>query len=91
MSAIAPLHGQRFAVSGMERGWSVSGLDPQEEQLREGMRPGDPGFGEKKGLEPGNYAAFYEGVRDWAGGDAPPPVDPWDAVRVLEVLETARA
>ena len=90
MSAIAPLHDERFRVSGMERGFTVSGLDPQEDQLREGMRPGDPGFGEKKGLERGNYVAFYEGVRDWANGDAPPPVDPWDGVRALEVLETAR-
>lgn len=89
MSAIAPLAGQRFAVSGIERGWSVTGLDPQEDQLRDGMRPGDPGFGEKRGLERGNYVAFYEGVRDWAMGEAAAPVDPWDAVRVLEVLEQA--
>jgi len=91
MSVIAPLHDQRFRVSGMERGFAVSGLDPQEEQLREGMRPGDPGFGEKKGLEPGHYLAFYEGVREWANGGAAAPVDPWDAVRVLEVLEQARS
>jgi predicted dehydrogenase len=90
MSAIAPLHDQRFRVSGMERGFATSGLDPQEEQLREGMRPGDPGFGEKKGLERGNYVAFYEAVRDWANGGGAAPVDPWDAVAVLEVLEQAR-
>ena len=91
MSAVAPLHDQRFRVSGMERGFAVSGLDPQEEQLREGMRPGDSGFGEKKGLAPGHYLAFYEGVREWANGGATAPVDPWDAVRVLEVLEQARS
>jgi predicted dehydrogenase len=90
MSAIAPLSGPRFRVSGMRAGFASDGLDPQENQLREGMRPGDPGFGEKEGLERGNYVAFYEGVRDWARGEAPPPVDPWDAVRVLEVLEQAR-
>jgi scyllo-inositol 2-dehydrogenase (NADP+) len=91
MSAIAPLHGPRFRVSGMESGFACDGLDPQEPQLRDGMRPGDPGFGEVEGLERGNYATFYEGVRDWIAAGAPPPVDPWDAVRVLEVLETARA
>ena len=91
MSAIAPLHGPRFRVSGMESGFACDGLDPQEPQLRDGIRPGDPGFGEVEGLERGNYAAFYEGVRDWIAAGAPPPVDPWDAVRVLEVLETARA
>jgi predicted dehydrogenase len=90
MSAIAPLHGPRFRVSGLARGFSTSGLDPQEEQLRDGMRPGDKGFGEKLGLAHGNYVAFYEGVRDWVQGKAPAPVDPWDGVSVLEVIEQAR-
>ena len=90
MSAIAPLHGPRFRVSGMESGWGCDGLDPQEAQLRDGMRPGDPGFGAVEGLERGNYPAFYEAVRDWARGEAPAPVDPWDGVRVLEILEAAR-
>ena len=90
MSAIAPLHGPRFRVSGMTAGFASDGLDPQEEQLRDGMRPGDPAFGERHGFERGNYVAFYEGVRDWLRGEAPPPVDPWDGVRVLEVLEEAR-
>jgi predicted dehydrogenase len=90
MSAIAPLHGPRFRVSGMLAGFASDGLDPQEDQLRDGMRPGDPGFGEKEGLEAGNYVAFYETVRDWMRGESPPPVDPWDAVRVMEVLEQAR-
>jgi predicted dehydrogenase len=100
MSAIAPLYGPRFRVSGMARGFATDGLDPQEDQLREGMRPGDPGFGEggsgrldgeQIALDRGNYVAFYERVRDWVQGDAPAPVDPWDGVRVLEVLEQARA
>jgi scyllo-inositol 2-dehydrogenase (NADP+) len=91
MSAIAPLHGPRFRVSGLQAGFASDGLDPQEEQLRDGLRPADPGFGESKGVERGNYVAFYEGVRDWARGDAPAPVDPWDGVRVLEILERARA
>jgi predicted dehydrogenase len=90
MSAIAPLHGPRFRVSGMEAGFASDGLDPQEDQLRDGMRPGDPGFGERQGLERGNYVAFYEGVLDWMRGEAPAPVDPWDGVRVLEILEEAR-
>jgi scyllo-inositol 2-dehydrogenase (NADP+) len=90
MSAIAPLHGPRFRVSGTRAGFASDGLDPQEDQLRNGMRPGDPGFGRAEGLEDGNYPAFYEGVRDWVRGDAPPPVDPRDGVRVIEVLEEAR-
>jgi len=91
MSAIAPLHGPRFRVSGLEAGFACDGLDPQEAQLRDGMRPGDPGFGEVEGLERGSYERFYEGVRDWVRGDAPPPVDPADGVRVLEVLEQCRS
>jgi scyllo-inositol 2-dehydrogenase (NADP+) len=106
MSAIAPLHGPRFRVSGMQAGFASDGLDVQEPQLRDGMRPGDPRFGEGGSgwvgadaggtgttvpLERGNYVAFYEGVRDWANGAAPPPVEPGDGVRVLEVLEEARA
>jgi scyllo-inositol 2-dehydrogenase (NADP+) len=111
MSAIAPLNGPRFRVSGMRAGFGCDGLDPQEPQLRDGMRPGDPGFGDGgEGwlradagggghdgggqpiqLERGAYIRFYEAVRDWASGDAAAPVDPWDGVRVLEILEEARA
>jgi scyllo-inositol 2-dehydrogenase (NADP+) len=49
MSAIAPLYGPRFRVSGMAAGFACDGLDPQEAQLRAGMRPGDPGWGEGSG------------------------------------------
>lgn len=100
MSSVAPLHGPRFRVSGLRAGFASDGLDPQEAQLRAGLRPGDAGFGEAPAarlgdrplaLEPGRYADFYAGVRDWARDAAPPPVDPSDSVRVLEVLEAARA
>jgi predicted dehydrogenase len=99
MSAVAPLPGRRFRVSGLRNGFACKGVDPQEAQLREGMRPGDPGFGEAApgrlrdepvALERGRYADFYAGVRNWASGDAAAPVDPADAVRVLELLEDAR-
>jgi scyllo-inositol 2-dehydrogenase (NADP+) len=91
MSAVAPLHGPRFRVSGLAAGFGCDGLDPQEDQLREGMSPGDPGFGQVEGLEPGCYAEYYERVRDWVAGDGPAPVDPADGVRVLEVIEQARS
>jgi predicted dehydrogenase len=90
VSAIAPLHGPRFRVSGLKAGFACDGLDPQEQQLRDGMRPGDPGFGEAPGLEPGRYVDFYVAVREWLLGRAPAPVDPADSVRVLEILEAAR-
>ena len=105
MSAIAPLHGPRFRVSGIAAGFGCDGLDPQEAQLRGGILPGEVGFGEAEApgwlapadaegsrveLERGNYVAFYEGVRDWASGRAAAPVDPMDGVRVLEIIERAR-
>ena len=90
MSAVAPLHGPRFRVSGLKAGFSSDGLDPQEPQLAEGMRPGDPGFGEAEGLEPGVYQRFYEGVRDWLRDDAPVPVDPADSLACMRVLDAAR-
>jgi predicted dehydrogenase len=103
MGSVAPLPGPRFAISGLRGGFAVDGLDPQEPQLKTGMRPGDPGYGERgpgrivreQGaravpLERGRYEDFYAGVRDWLNGDAPPPVDPQDSLAVLRVLEAAR-
>ncbi len=45
MSSVAPLNGPRFRVSGLRAGFASDGLDPQEAQLAEGMRPGDEGYG----------------------------------------------
>jgi predicted dehydrogenase len=90
MSAVAPLHGPRFRVSGLERGFSSDGLDPQEAQLGEGLRPGDPGYGEADGLVPGAYQRFYEGVVAWLRDGAPPPVDPRDSLACMRVLDAAR-
>lgn len=39
---------------------------------------------------PGNYPAFYQGVRDALLAGGPPPVDPGDAVRALRVIEAAQ-
>jgi predicted dehydrogenase len=90
MSAVAPLHGPRFRVSGLKRGFACDGLDPQEAQLAEGMRPGDPGYGEADGLLPGAYERFYEGVVAWLGDAAPAPVDPRDSLAGMRVLDAAR-
>jgi predicted dehydrogenase len=102
--SVAPLHGPRLAVSGLTAGFAVDGLDPQEPQLRDGLRPGDPGYGERDrpgrfadadgerpiAVDPGDYRAFYAGVRDWLNGDAAdPPVDPRESLAGLRVLEAA--
>jgi scyllo-inositol 2-dehydrogenase (NADP+) len=91
MSAIAPLFGPRFRVSGSAAGFASDGLDPQEAQLADGMRPGDPGYGEgPEGILPGAYQRFYEGVVSWLRDGAPAPVDPQDSLACLRVLEAAR-
>ncbi len=68
--------------------------------------PGDPGWGAEPQeawgrlydgagsravpTEPGDYPAFYAGMARALRGEGPPPVDPDDAVAVLEVIEDAR-
>jgi predicted dehydrogenase len=39
----------------------------------------------------GDWSAFYSGLARTVRGEGPPPVDPWDAVASLEVLDAARA
>jgi predicted dehydrogenase len=40
--------------------------------------------------ERGSWSAFYTGFAGAVRGEAPSPVDPWDAVATLEVLDAAR-
>jgi predicted dehydrogenase len=106
-SALVAEPGPRFRVFG-DRGTFVKhGLDSQEEALRAGRKPTDPGFGEEPrerwgrlvvGGEqrevptgPGSYASFYSGVARSLHEAASPPVDPLDAVAVLEILDEARS
>jgi scyllo-inositol 2-dehydrogenase (NADP+) len=44
-SALAALEPPRFAIHGTLGSYVKSGLDTQEDQLKAGLRPGDPGFG----------------------------------------------
>ena len=46
MTNLAPSAGARWRAWGSRSTLEVWGLDPQEVNLREGARPGDPGFGE---------------------------------------------
>jgi predicted dehydrogenase len=103
MSSVAPLRGPRFRVSGLGAGFASDGLDPQEPQLIDGARPGDPGYGQappgtlvdaqgsrELPLEPGAYQRFYEAVVAWLREGAPAPVDPRDSMACLRVLDAAR-
>jgi predicted dehydrogenase len=103
MSQVAPLGGRSLRVSGTRGGVQTPGLDPQEDQLVAGMRPGDDGWGAGEParvvdldgerateIEPGAYECFYEGVRNALRGVAGMPVDPRDGVAALRVVEAAR-
>jgi predicted dehydrogenase len=104
-SMVAAAPAARFRVLGLRGGYEKHGLDGQEDALRDGKRPG-PGWGEERDsawgvladggsahrvrTEPGAWPAFYAGVAAALRGEGPPPVDPWEAVRVLEVVDAAR-
>ncbi|GAA2884397.1 Gfo/Idh/MocA family oxidoreductase [Streptosporangium fragile] len=106
VSAVTPRLGPRFRVLGSRAGYVKHGLDVQEEQLRAGLTPESPGFGEEPPerwgtlgagddrrvvpTERGSYARFYREVAACLLDGAPPPVDPEQAVEALAVLEAAR-
>jgi predicted dehydrogenase len=103
ISNIPRLLGPRFRLVGMRGVYEKRGIDPQEDQLRAGLRPGDERWGRTDHGRlvgdagdapcetlPGCYEAFYAQLRDALAGRGPVPVDPDDAVRVLEVIEQAR-
>jgi predicted dehydrogenase len=96
----------RYTIRGTDATFLKFGKDPQEGDLAAGRSPRDPGWGREapaqwgtlysgRGEErietlPGNYAAFYENVRDAIAGTAPVAVDPETAARTIEILERAR-
>jgi scyllo-inositol 2-dehydrogenase (NADP+) len=106
VSAVAAAPGPRFRVLGSAGAFVVRDLDGQEDQLRAGLPADDHGFGveppqrwghlvrgvESVPVEPsrGAWAGFYPQVAAWCRGEAPPPVDPLEAVAVLAVLDAAR-
>ncbi len=104
MSLLAPLGRRSLRVSATRGGVHTPGLDPQEDQLAAGMRPGDDGWGageparvvdgdggeHELKLDDGAYERFYEGVRDALRGVASMPVDARDSVAALRVIEAAR-
>jgi scyllo-inositol 2-dehydrogenase (NADP+) len=104
-SMVAAAPASRFRVLGLEAAYVKDGLDPQEEALRAGARPGDAEWGREPEqrwgrlvagdseqpieTERGVYEAFYAGLVSALREESPPPVDPMDAVAALEVLEAA--
>ena len=105
MSAMAGVPGPRMSVFGSRAAYMKHGLDVQEDQLKSGLRPGDPGYGEEPEArwgsiggpnihEPvptavGTYEEFYKGVERTVRADAPPPVSVADVLAGLEIIEAA--
>ena len=100
-STVSPAPGPRMRVLGSEAAFVVEQGDSQEDALREGRRPpenwGMPPREDWGSLvagdeirpvepEPGSWPEFYRRFEATLRGAAPPPVDPADAIAVLEVL-----
>lgn len=105
-SAIAGIQGPRFRVLGLNGAYEKYGLDPQEDQLKAGLRPGDTNWGlDKTGSDgslvsttsdtsvetlPGSYELYYKQMRDAVRGLSPVPVPPEAGLRTIEIIETAK-
>ncbi|QRK04024.1 oxidoreductase [Archangium violaceum] len=92
----------RFVLQGEADAWCKYGLDPQEEQLGTGLRPGQAGWGvepaERYGrlsrggsvpTLPGCYERFYRQLAAAIAGEGPVPVTAESAAQVIRVLEAA--
>jgi predicted dehydrogenase len=105
-SLVTPAPGPRLRVNGTEAGFVIEAPDGQEDALRAGARPGEAGWGaepeerwgrlvagERSELVPssdGAWPRFYAELAAALDGEGELPVDPRDAVAVLEILERAR-
>jgi len=106
MSALVAQIPPRMRVLGDAAAFVKRGLDVQEDQLDAGLLPGDDGWGADPQAQwatlgsdadaqpvptvAGAYERFYAGVAAALRDGTAPPVDPWEAVRVLEILDAAR-
>jgi predicted dehydrogenase len=70
MSTLAPSIGPRWRVWGRRQALEVWGLDPQEAYIRDGGRPGDPGYGQPTG---GQRAVLTEGGEAGTAHEIPLP------------------
>ena len=78
-SEVAASPGPRMRVQGSKRGFVFEELDGQEAELRDGKQPS------------GEWPEFYRRFEAALRGEGELPVDPRDAVAVLEVLERVAA
>ena len=62
MSLVARNPGPRLRVSGLYGTYEKWGVDPQEDALKAGMRPGDPGWGREPKERWGRLSTDFNGV-----------------------------
>ena len=99
---LAAIPGPRFVVHGTRGSLVKARPDRQEQQLGEGLRPGDPQWG----IDPdplqwrcddgptrtrpalsGDQSRFYVELADAIAGNGPNPVPPDEAIRVMAVMQ----
>jgi scyllo-inositol 2-dehydrogenase (NADP+) len=108
-SALVRQPGPRFQVHGTLGSFIKSGIDSQEDALKQGRLPGSAGWGEEQpasngrlvtqhhGLPisaevpgiPGDYSAYYQGIRDAIRSAGPVPVTARDGLNVIRIIEHA--
>jgi predicted dehydrogenase len=105
-TSVAAQPGPRMRLMGTQGAYTKQHADVQETVLRAGKPVTTPGFGEdppeRWGLlgteldlrpvrtEKGDFQRFYVLTVPWLRNGAPPPVNPMDAVIVLELIEAAQ-
>ncbi len=107
MSSVAAHQGPRLRLLGSRAAYVKHGLDPQEDALRRGERPGAGGWGveaedrwgvlvvgdqrRRVATRPGDYPAFYAGVEASLRNGTAPAVRAEQCIEVLRVIEAALA
>lgn len=106
-ASLAASAAPRFLIHGTKGSWIKQRADVQEDQVRAGMKPGAPGWGEDPDVPvffdgatgesivlhtpAGDHRRYYIALRDAVLGKGPNPVTPSQAVAVMAVLESATA
>ncbi|MDC2888412.1 Gfo/Idh/MocA family oxidoreductase [Psychrosphaera algicola] len=104
-SSFSAAPNQRFRVEGTKGSFVKSGFDPQEAQLKNGLRPTDSNYGvespeqfgcvyteestEVISTKVGCYQRYYTGIANAIRVGGDNPVHPEGVVNVLKILELA--
>ncbi|MDQ1642790.1 MAG: hypothetical protein QOJ90_2141 [Actinomycetota bacterium] len=97
-TSLAGAPGPRTRILGRTGSYIVANVAGETSAYAEWSDPDDDHRGwlvagdERRAVprEPGDWSAFYAAVVAMLRDGGPPPVDPWDAVAVLEILDAAQ-